>query len=126
MIATKVYGRMRPGPNGAGLSRKAIFTEIDNSLRRLGMDYVDLYQIHRFDHGTPIEETLEALHDLVKTGKVRYIGASSMRAWEFARALASPRSTAGPASSVCRTLSTYSIARRSVKCCRYARQKASA
>jgi aryl-alcohol dehydrogenase-like predicted oxidoreductase len=87
VIATKVYGRMRPGPNGAGLSRKAIFAEIDNSLHRLGMDYVDLYQIHRFDHGTPIEETLEALHDLVKSGKVRYIGASSMRAWEFARAL---------------------------------------
>jgi 1-deoxyxylulose-5-phosphate synthase len=87
VIATKVYGRMRPGPNGAGLSRKAIFAEIDNSLRRLGMDYVDLYQIHRFDHETPIEETLEALHDLVKTGKVRYIGASSMHAWEFARAL---------------------------------------
>ena len=87
VIATKVYGRMRPGPNGAGLSRKAIFAEIDNSLRRLGMDYVDLYQIHRFDHETPIEETLEALHDLVKAGKVRYIGASSMHAWEFARAL---------------------------------------
>jgi 1-deoxyxylulose-5-phosphate synthase len=87
VIATKVHGRMRPGPNGAGLSRKAIFAEIDNSLRRLGMDYVDLYQIHRFDHATPIEETLEALHDLVKAGKVRYIGASSMHAWEFARAL---------------------------------------
>lgn len=87
VIATKVYGRMRPGPNGTGLSRKAIFAEIDNSLRRLGMDYVDLYQIHRFDHETPIEETLEALHDLVKVGKVRYIGASSMHAWEFARAL---------------------------------------
>jgi aryl-alcohol dehydrogenase-like predicted oxidoreductase len=87
VIATKVYGRMRPGPNGAGLSRKAIFAEIDNSLHRLGMDFVDLYQIHRFDHETPIEETLEALHDLVKAGKVRYIGASSMRAWEFARAL---------------------------------------
>jgi 1-deoxyxylulose-5-phosphate synthase len=76
-----------PGPNGAGLSRKAIFAELDNSLRRLGMDHVDLYQIHRFDHTTPIEETLEALHDVVKAGKVRYIGASSMRAWEFARAL---------------------------------------
>jgi 1-deoxyxylulose-5-phosphate synthase len=87
VIATKVYGRMRPGPNGAGLSRKAIFAEIDNSLRRLGMDYVDLYQIHRFDHETQVEETLEALHDLVKAGKVRYIGASSMHAWEFARAL---------------------------------------
>src|ERR1700746_1822782 len=87
VIATKVYGRMRPGPNGAGLSRKAIFAEIDNSLRRLGMDYVDLYQIHRFDHDTPIEETLEALHDVVKSGKARYIGASSMHAWQFARAL---------------------------------------
>jgi aryl-alcohol dehydrogenase-like predicted oxidoreductase len=86
VIASKVYGRMRPGPNGAGLSRKAIFTEMDNSLRRLGMDYVDLYQIHRFDHATPIEETLEALHDIVKAGKARYIDASSMRAWEFGRA----------------------------------------
>ena len=87
VIATKVYGRMRPGPNGAGLSRKAIFAEIDASLGRLGMDYVDLYQIHRWDHDTPIEETLEALHEVVKAGKARYIGASSMQAWEFARAL---------------------------------------
>ena len=87
VVATKVYGRMRPGPNGAGLSRKAIFAEIDASLRRLDMDYVDLYQIHRFDHDTPIEETLEALHDVVKSGKARYIGASSMHAWQFARAL---------------------------------------
>jgi aryl-alcohol dehydrogenase-like predicted oxidoreductase len=87
VIATKVYGRMRAGPNGAGLSRKAIFAEIDNSLRRLGMDYVDLYQIHRFDHDTPIEETLEALHGVVKAGKARYIGASSMHAWQFGRAL---------------------------------------
>jgi aryl-alcohol dehydrogenase-like predicted oxidoreductase len=76
VIATKVYGRMRPGPYGAGLSRKAIMAEIDASLRRLGTDYVDLYQIHRWDYGTPIEETLEALHDIVKAGKVRYIGAS--------------------------------------------------
>src|SRR2546430_6470864 len=87
VIATKVYGRMRPGPNGAGLSRKAIMAEIDASLRRLGTDYVDLYQIHRWDHETPIEETLEALHDVVKAGKARYIGASSMHAWQFARAL---------------------------------------
>ena len=87
VVATKVYGRMRPGPIGAGLSREAIFAEIDNSLRRLGMDYVDLYQIHRFDHDTPIEETLEALHDVVKAGKARYVGASSMHAWQFARAL---------------------------------------
>jgi aryl-alcohol dehydrogenase-like predicted oxidoreductase len=87
VIATKVHGRMRPGPNGAGLSRKHIMTEIDNSLRRLGTDYVDLYQIHRLDPATPIEETLEALHDLVKAGKVRYLGASSMYAWQFAKAL---------------------------------------
>src|ERR1700688_631952 len=87
VIATKVYGRMRSGPNGAGLSRKAIFAEIDASLRRLGTDYVDLYQIHRWDYDTPIEETLEALHDIVKAGKARYIGASSMHAWQFARAL---------------------------------------
>jgi len=87
VIATKVYGRMRPGPNGAGLSRKAIMMEIDASLRRLGTDYVDLYQIHRWDHETPIEETLEALHDVVKAGKARYIGASSMHAWQFGRAL---------------------------------------
>ena len=82
---------MRPGPNGAGLSRKAILAEIDNSLRRLGTDYVDLYQIHRWDYGTPIEETLEALHDVVKAGKARYIGASSMYAWQFAKALYTSR-----------------------------------
>ncbi|MEH2514055.1 aryl-alcohol dehydrogenase-like predicted oxidoreductase [Nitrobacteraceae bacterium AZCC 1564] len=87
VLATKVFNRMRPGPNGAGLSRKAIMSEIDNSLRRLGTDYVDLYQIHRWDYGTPIEETLEALHDVVKAGKARYIGASSMHAWQFAKAL---------------------------------------
>jgi 1-deoxyxylulose-5-phosphate synthase len=87
VIATKVHGRMRPGPNGAGLSRKAIVAELDASLRRLGTDYVDLYQIHRWDPATPIEETLEALHDVVKAGKVRYIGASSMWAWQFAKSL---------------------------------------
>ncbi|MBS7813115.1 aldo/keto reductase [Roseococcus pinisoli] len=88
VIATKVHGRMRPGPNGGGLSRRAIMTEIDASLRRLGTDHVDLYQIHRWDYETPIEETLEALHDVVKAGKARYIGASSMYAWQFAKALA--------------------------------------
>jgi aryl-alcohol dehydrogenase-like predicted oxidoreductase len=88
VIATKVNGRMHKGPNGAGLSRKTIMTEIDASLRRLGTDHVDLYQIHRWDYGTPIEETLEALHDVVKAGKSRYIGASSMYAWQFAKALA--------------------------------------
>jgi 1-deoxyxylulose-5-phosphate synthase len=87
VIATKVHGVMRPGPNGGGLSRKAILTEIDNSLHRLGTDYVDLYQIHRWDYQTPIEETLEALHDVVRAGKARYIGASSMYAWQFAQAL---------------------------------------
>jgi len=87
VIATKVHGRMRPGPNGAGLSRKAILSEIDHSLKRLGTDHVDLYQIHRWDYGVPIEETLEALHDVVKAGKARYIGASSMFAWQFAQAL---------------------------------------
>ncbi|MES4887979.1 aldo/keto reductase [Streptomyces sp. NPDC096012] len=86
VLATKVHGRMRPGPNGGGLSRKAVMSEIDHSLRRLGTDYVDLYQIHRYDHATPLEETMEALHDLVKAGKVRYIGASSMYAWEFSKA----------------------------------------
>ncbi len=86
VLATKVHGRMRPGPNGSGLSRKAILTEVDASLRRLGVDYVDLYQIHRWDDRTPIEETMEALHDVVRAGKVRYIGASSMYAWQFAKA----------------------------------------
>jgi aryl-alcohol dehydrogenase (NADP+) len=87
VIATKVHGTMHDGPNGGGLSRKSIMTEIDNSLRRLGTDYVDLYQIHRWDPATPIEETLEALHDVVKAGKARYIGASSMYAWQFSKAL---------------------------------------
>ncbi|MFN8218323.1 MAG: aldo/keto reductase [Solirubrobacterales bacterium] len=86
VIATKVCIPMRQGPNGGGLSRKAVLAEIDNSLRRLGLDHVDLYQIHRWDYGTPIEETMEALHDVVKSGKARYIGASSMFAWQFAKA----------------------------------------
>ena len=87
VLATKVHGRMHPDANGQGLSRKHIMTEIDASLKRLGTDYVDLYQIHRYDSETPIEETLEALHDVVKSGKARYIGASSMYAWQFCRAL---------------------------------------
>ncbi len=86
VLATKVHGRMRPGPNGAGLSRAAIMHEIDASLTRLGTDHVDLYQIHRWDSYTPIEETMEALHDVVKAGKARYLGASSMYAWQFAKA----------------------------------------
>jgi 1-deoxyxylulose-5-phosphate synthase len=87
VLATKVFMPMRPGPNSTGLSRKAIFAELEASLRRLQTDYIDLYQIHRWDYGTPIEETLEALHDAVKSGKVRYIGASSMHAWQFTKAL---------------------------------------
>jgi aryl-alcohol dehydrogenase-like predicted oxidoreductase len=88
VVATKVNGRTMPGENGQGLSRKHVMASIDASLERLGMDYVDLYQIHRFDHHTPIEETMDALHDVVKAGKARYIGASSMWAWEFAKAQA--------------------------------------
>jgi 1-deoxyxylulose-5-phosphate synthase len=88
VLATKVFMPLREGPNGGGLSRKAIMAEIDASLRRLGTDYVDLYQIHRWDYETPIEETLEALNDIVRAGKARYIGASSMFAWQFAKALA--------------------------------------
>ncbi len=87
VLATKVFYPMRGGPNGRGLSRKAILTEIDASLRRLQTDYVDLYQIHRWDYSTPIEETLEALHDVVKAGKARYVGASSMHAWQFCKSL---------------------------------------
>ncbi|WP_339315120.1 aldo/keto reductase [Paenibacillus sp. FSL R10-2734] len=87
VLATKVYNRMHEGPNGAGLSRKAIMSEIDKSLKRLGTDYVDLYQIHRWDYHTPIEETMETLHDVVKAGKARYIGASAMYAWQFQKAL---------------------------------------
>jgi aryl-alcohol dehydrogenase-like predicted oxidoreductase len=86
VIATKVHGQMTPGPNGRGLSRKHILSAIDGSLQRLGMDYVDLYQIHRWDPHTPIEETMEALNDVVRAGKARYIGASSMYAWQFAKA----------------------------------------
>lgn len=87
VLATKVRGRMRPGPNGAGLSRKAILAELDASLRRLSTDYIDLYQIHRWDPETPLEETLEALDSAVRSGKVRYLGASSMWAWQFGKAL---------------------------------------
>ena len=87
VIATKVHGKMHDGPNGSGLSRKAIMSEIDKSLKRLGTDYIDLYIIHRWDYNTPIEETMEALHDIVKAGKARYIGASAMYAWQFQKAL---------------------------------------
>ena len=107
---------MGEGPNDRGLSRKHLLDAIDASLRRLGMDYVDLYQIHRFDSDTPIEETLEALHDIVKAGKARYIGASSMYAWQFAKMLYDGRSrTAGRASCRCRTTTTSSTARKSAR-----------
>jgi aryl-alcohol dehydrogenase-like predicted oxidoreductase len=86
VVATKVFIRMKEGPNGQGLSRKAIMQEVDNSLKRLGMDYIDLYIIHRWDYNTPIEETMAALHDVVKAGKARYIGASAMFAWQFQKA----------------------------------------
>jgi aryl-alcohol dehydrogenase-like predicted oxidoreductase len=87
VIATKVWGPVRPGPNGRGLSRKAILSEVDKSLRRLGTDYIDLYIIHRYDYDTPLEETLEALNDVVRAGKARYLGASSMHAWQFMKAI---------------------------------------
>ncbi|HZI82260.1 MAG TPA: aldo/keto reductase, partial [Vicinamibacterales bacterium] len=87
VLATKVWAPVRPGPNGRGLSRKAILSEIDKSLQRLGTDYVDLYWIHRYDYDTPLEETLEALHDVVRSGKARYLGASSMYAWQLMKAL---------------------------------------
>ena len=85
VVATKVHGKMHDGPGGSGLSRKAVLEQLDGSLRRLGTDYVDVYYIHRFDDQVPIEETMEALHDVVKAGKVRYLGASSMWAWQFAK-----------------------------------------
>ena len=87
VLATKVWGPVRQGPNGRGLSRKAILSEVDNSLRRLGTDYIDLYIIHRYDYDTPLEETLEAFNDVVRSGKVRYLGASSMHAWQFMKAI---------------------------------------
>ncbi len=87
VVATKVFGEMHDGPNGQGLSRKAILSEIDKSLSRLGMDYVDLYITHRWDYNTPIEETMEALHDVVRSGKARYVGASTIFAWQFQKAL---------------------------------------
>src|SRR5918994_2038185 len=112
--------RMRPGPNGGGLSRKAIFNEIDASLKRLGTDYVDLYQIHRWDYDTPIEETLEALHDIVKAGKARYIGASSMHAWQFAPALGIAERHGWTRFVSMQNLVNLLYRRRSARCCRCA------
>ena len=116
VIATKVFYPMSDGPNDRGLSRKHLLDAIDGSLRRLGTDYVDLYQIHRFDSETPIEETLEALHDIVKAGKARYIGASSMFAWQFAKMLARRRRARLDAvRRRCRTTTTSSTARKSAR-----------
>ena len=115
VIATKLRHPMRSAPNGKGLSRKAIMAEADHSLKRLGADYIDLYQIHRNDHSTPLEETLEALHDLVKAGKVRYLGASSMRPGSSPRPCISSARMAGPASCRCRTTTTSSRARKSAR-----------
>ena len=109
VLATKVRMTTMPGENGRGLSRKHVLASIDASLQRLGLDYVDLYQIHRWDPLTPIEETMGALDDVVRSGKARYIGASSMYAWQFAKA----QSVARPGSSRCRTTTTSSTARRS-------------
>ena len=107
VLATKVFNPMGPGPNDRGLSRKHVLAGIDASLRRLGTDHVDLYQIHRWDPHTPIEETMEALHDVVRAGKARYIGASSMWAWQFAKAQQVARQrTVGRGSSPCRTTTT--------------------
>jgi aryl-alcohol dehydrogenase-like predicted oxidoreductase len=93
VLATKVWGPVRQGPNGRGLSRKAILSEVDNSLRRLATDYIDLYIVHRYDYDTPLEETLEALNDVVRAGKVRYLGASSMHAWQFMKAIGIQRAS---------------------------------
>jgi aryl-alcohol dehydrogenase-like predicted oxidoreductase len=126
VLSTKVWMRIRPGPNGAGLSRKAIFAELDASLKRLGTDYIDLYQIHRWGYDTPIEETLEALHDAVKSGKVRYIGVSSMYAWQFAKALYLADLNGWTGSCRCRTTTTSSTGRQSGRCSLSAPTRASA
>ena len=117
VVATKVYNKMHDGPGGSGLSRKAILEQLDASLSRLGTDYIDLYYIHRFDPDVPVEETMTALHDVVKAGKVRYLGASSMWAWQFAKLQHAADRTAGPVSWPWRTSTTCSNAKRSGKCC---------
>ena len=115
VVATKVHGPMARGPNRAGLSRKHIIEACEASLRRLKMDFIDLYQIHRWDFTTPIEETLDALDSLVRAGKVRYLGASSMAAWQFSKALHGRKKTDGIALSRCKTITTSSIARKSAR-----------
>ena len=126
VIATKVHGRMRTGPNGAGLSRKAIFAEIDASLKRLGTDYVDLYQIHRWDHGRPIEETLEALNDVVRAGKALHIGARRCSPGSSRRRCTLSERHGWARFARCRTTTTCSTAKKSARCSRSAWRRASA
>ena len=125
VIATKVFNAMGDDPNQRGLSRKHIMQSIDASLKRLGTDYVDLYIIHRFDYHTPIEETVQALHDVVRAGKALYLGASSMFAWQFAKMLHAADDRLLRASSPCRITTTSCIAKKSAKCCRCAAINAS-
>lgn len=120
VLATKVWGRMHDGPGGQGLSRKAILEQVDASLARLDTDHIDLYQIHRWDPEAPVEETMEALHDIVKAGKVRYVGASSMYAWQFAKLQHAPTCTARPRSCRCKISTTYFDGKTSGSCCRCA------
>jgi aryl-alcohol dehydrogenase-like predicted oxidoreductase len=126
VIATKVRHPMRPGPKGSSVSRKASFAEIEHSLRQLGTDYVDLYQIHRIDTSTPIVQTLQDLHDVVKAGKARYHGAVSMHAWQFSKVLHLQRQHSWARSSRCRATTTCSPARRSGRCWRCAPPRGSA
>lgn len=117
VVATKTFFPWRNSPNTGFLSRKAIFQSIDDSLMRLGMDYVDLFQIHRFDYSTPVEETMEALHEVVKAGKARYIGASSMEAWRFAKCSIPLSVTVGPDLSRCNRNTTCFTGKKSARCC---------
>lgn len=117
VVATKTFFPWRNSPNTGFLSRKAIFQSIDDSLMRLGMDYVDLFQIHRFDYSTPVEETMEALHDVVKAGKARYIGASSMEARRFAKCSIPLSVTVGPDLSRCNRNTTCFTGKKSARCC---------
>lgn len=124
VVATKTFFPWRNSPNTGFLSRKAIFKSIDDSLMRLGMDYVDLFQIHRFDYSTPVEETMEALHDVVKAGKARYIGASSMEAWRFAKCSIPLSVTVGPDLSRCNRNTTCFTGKKSARCCPCVKTKA--
>ena len=126
VLATKLSGRMHDGPGGSGLSRLAVMEQVDASLARLGTDHIDLWYVHRFDDETPVEETMEALHDVVKAGKVRYLGASSMYAWQLAKMQHAAAMHGWTPSWRCRTSTTSSSARRSGRCSRCASTRASA